>query len=75
MTEVPVSLKMCHPPVCFDWRTLFRAGLPFFLGDMTLRLVPKFFLMDLDSRWPLPPNLTYSEYPVTPEAALRFLQD
>ncbi|KAG8329125.1 hypothetical protein J6590_094197 [Homalodisca vitripennis] len=33
------------------------------------------FLMDLDRRRPLLPNLTHPEYPITPEAAQRSLQD
>ncbi|KAG8309010.1 hypothetical protein J6590_096239 [Homalodisca vitripennis] len=52
-------------------RGWFRAGLPFFRGDMTLRLVPYFFLVNLDRGRPLPRNLTEPEYPVTMEAALR----
>ncbi|KAG8330216.1 PRP40 pre-mRNA processing factor 40, variant 2 [Homalodisca vitripennis] len=37
-SEVLASLNKA--PACFDWRGRFRAGLPFFRGDMTLRLVP-----------------------------------
>ncbi|KAG8265472.1 neuropeptide Y receptor activity protein [Homalodisca vitripennis] len=29
--------KDVTPPTYFDWRDWFRAGLPFFRGDMTLR--------------------------------------
>ncbi|KAG8297232.1 hypothetical protein J6590_038836 [Homalodisca vitripennis] len=38
-----------------------------------LRLLPYFFLTDFDRRRHLPPNLSSPEYPVTPDAALRFL--
>ncbi|KAG8305145.1 hypothetical protein J6590_094449 [Homalodisca vitripennis] len=41
VTEVFASLnKGVSPPACFDWRGWFRAGLPFFRGEMILRLVP-----------------------------------
>ncbi|KAG8326062.1 hypothetical protein J6590_051394 [Homalodisca vitripennis] len=39
-SEVLASNKGVLPPACFDWRGWFRAGLPFFREDMTLRLVP-----------------------------------
>ncbi|KAG8331417.1 hypothetical protein J6590_042184 [Homalodisca vitripennis] len=39
------------PPAYSDWRGRYRAGFPFFRGDMT------FFLMNLDGRQPLPPTL------------------
>ncbi|KAG8305233.1 hypothetical protein J6590_074037, partial [Homalodisca vitripennis] len=40
-SEVPASLKKgMPPPACFDWRGWFRAGLPFFRGDTTLRFIP-----------------------------------
>ncbi|KAG8267758.1 hypothetical protein J6590_043838 [Homalodisca vitripennis] len=32
--------KGITPPAYFNWRGWFRAGLPFFRGDMTLRCVP-----------------------------------
>ncbi|KAG8287027.1 hypothetical protein J6590_047004 [Homalodisca vitripennis] len=54
------SLRGVPSPACFDW---FICGLPFFRGDMTLKLVR-----------PLPPNLTHPEYPATPEAALSCLE-
>ncbi|KAG8303985.1 hypothetical protein J6590_104950 [Homalodisca vitripennis] len=56
--------KGVSPPAYFDLRGWFRAGLPFFWGDMTLRLeaVPSL-------------NLTHLEYPVTPEAVQRSLYD
>ncbi|KAG8313990.1 hypothetical protein J6590_102568 [Homalodisca vitripennis] len=60
-------------PTCFDWRGWFEAGVPFFEGDMTLRLVPKFFLVDLYRRRPPPHNFTHLKYHVTPEAVLRLL--
>ncbi|KAG8332697.1 hypothetical protein J6590_015512 [Homalodisca vitripennis] len=73
-SEVLGSLNKGVPsPTYFDRRGWFRAGLPFFQGDMTLRcsalILPhgsRFFLMQ-----PLLPNLTQPEYPVTPEAAQR----
>ncbi|KAG8265665.1 hypothetical protein J6590_089962 [Homalodisca vitripennis] len=41
ISDVLPSLdKGIPPPTCFDWKGWFRAGLPFFRGDMTLRLVP-----------------------------------
>ncbi|KAG8306882.1 hypothetical protein J6590_035959 [Homalodisca vitripennis] len=47
-SEVLAGLnKGVPPPACFDWRGWFRAGLPFFRGT---RLVPQFFLMDLNMR-------------------------
>ncbi|KAG8272092.1 hypothetical protein J6590_050049 [Homalodisca vitripennis] len=37
-SEVLASLnKGVPPPAYFDWRGWFRAGLPFFRGDMTSR--------------------------------------
>ncbi|KAG8262728.1 hypothetical protein J6590_048242 [Homalodisca vitripennis] len=70
-SEVLANLtKGMPPPAYFDWRGWFRAGLRFFQGDMRCST-----LMDLDRRRPLLPNLTYPEYPVTPEAGKRFLQD
>ncbi|KAG8263699.1 hypothetical protein J6590_027632 [Homalodisca vitripennis] len=63
-SEVVANLTKGMPPLAyFDWRGWFRAGLPFFQGDMT------------EMRRPLLPNLTHPEYPVTSEAAQRFLQD
>ncbi|KAG8287009.1 hypothetical protein J6590_046983 [Homalodisca vitripennis] len=39
--DVLASLnKGVPPPSCFNWRGWFRAGLPFFRGDMALRLGP-----------------------------------
>ncbi|KAG8253609.1 Protein dennd6a [Homalodisca vitripennis] len=62
-SEVLVNLnKGVPPPAYFDWRGWFRAGLPFFWDDFEMRR-------------PLLPNLTHPEYPITPEAAQRFLQD
>ncbi|KAG8335592.1 hypothetical protein J6590_064302 [Homalodisca vitripennis] len=51
------------PPAYFDCRGSFRAGLPFFFQD------------DFEMRRPLLHNLTHPEYPITPEAAQRLLQD
>ncbi|KAG8315355.1 hypothetical protein J6590_072719 [Homalodisca vitripennis] len=31
------STRVCYPPAYFNWSGWFRAGLPFFRGDMTLR--------------------------------------
>ncbi|KAG8243426.1 hypothetical protein J6590_045277 [Homalodisca vitripennis] len=40
-SEVLASLNKGVPPLaCFDWRGWFRSALPFFRGDMILRLVP-----------------------------------
>ncbi|KAG8255571.1 hypothetical protein J6590_089321 [Homalodisca vitripennis] len=36
-SEVLASLNKGVPPPAFDWRGWFRAGLPFFRGDMILR--------------------------------------
>ncbi|KAG8281822.1 hypothetical protein J6590_051878 [Homalodisca vitripennis] len=39
VSEVLASLNKGMPlPACFNWRGWFRAGLPFFRGDMTLPL-------------------------------------
>ncbi|KAG8253504.1 hypothetical protein J6590_033879 [Homalodisca vitripennis] len=75
MTVVVGLNKGVPTPPYFQWRGWCRAGLTFFRRDMTLRLVPRFFLMDLDRRRLLPLNLTHPESPVTPEAALRLLYD
>ncbi|KAG8302602.1 hypothetical protein J6590_028512 [Homalodisca vitripennis] len=63
-SEVLAILNKVVPPLpYFNWRCWFRAGLPF-LGRHHFEM-----------RRPLLPNLTHPEYPVTPEAAQRFLQD
>ncbi|KAG8314740.1 hypothetical protein J6590_085719 [Homalodisca vitripennis] len=60
-SEALVNLnKGVPPPAYFDWRGWFRAGLPFFRDDFEMRR-------------PLLPNLTHPHYPITPEAAQRFL--
>ncbi|KAG8248854.1 tudor domain-containing protein 3 [Homalodisca vitripennis] len=59
------STRVCQPSASFDWRGCFRAGLLFFRGDITMRLV--WLLL-------LPHNLTHP-YPVTPESALRHLSN
>ncbi|KAG8325254.1 hypothetical protein J6590_072689 [Homalodisca vitripennis] len=53
--------KGVPPSACFDWRGWFTAG------------CLKLFLMGLDIRWLLTPNLSYPEYPVIPKAAQRSL--
>ncbi|KAG8242371.1 hypothetical protein J6590_067406 [Homalodisca vitripennis] len=48
LSEVLASLnKGLPPPACFDWRGWFRAGLPFFWGDLTLRLHGVFLLIGI----------------------------
>ncbi|KAG8304581.1 hypothetical protein J6590_090379 [Homalodisca vitripennis] len=62
-SEALVNPNKCvPPPAYFERRGWFRAGLPFFRDDFEMRR-------------PLLPNLTHPEYPITPEAAQRFLQD
>ncbi|KAG8245562.1 hypothetical protein J6590_103534 [Homalodisca vitripennis] len=72
-SEVLASLnKGVPPPVCFDWRGWFRAGLPFFRGnDFGISaLIPH---GSLYRRRPLIPNLTHPEYHVTPEGSAKVL--
>ncbi|KAG8332840.1 hypothetical protein J6590_012607 [Homalodisca vitripennis] len=50
------SSNRCAIPACFGWRVWYKAGLPFFQGDVT-DINAEILLIDLDKRQPLPPTV------------------